>query len=165
VDQEVALFRVLERALIEALEEAKDVGYLDGWDRADGDVPSVASHPQNAAQAARAVPSREQRASRVILCGSLAYLDSIDHSWASAQLVPYLAWDQPQAATMWGSRAFDRLGSAQLFNSLKTDMLEAFEKPAMSDHDLEGLMVHLLTHSLRAQATRGERVHFVGCRN
>ena len=48
VDQEVALFRVLERALIEALEEAKDVGYLDGWDRADGDVPSVASHPQNA---------------------------------------------------------------------------------------------------------------------
>jgi hypothetical protein len=82
---------------------------------------------------------------RVILCGSLAYLDSIDHSWASAQLVPYLAWDQPQAATMWGSRAFDRVGSAQLFNSLKTDMLEAFEKPAMSDHDLEGLMVHLLT--------------------
>ena len=47
-DSEVALFRVLERALVEALEQANDVGYLDGWDRADGDVPSVASHPQNA---------------------------------------------------------------------------------------------------------------------
>jgi hypothetical protein len=82
---------------------------------------------------------------RLILGRSLAYLDSIDHSWASAQLIPYLAWDQPQAATMWRSRASDHPGTAQLFNSLKTAMLEAFEKPVMSDHDLEGLMAQMLT--------------------
>jgi len=48
LDQEVALFRMLDRTLTEALEEASDAGFLDGWDRASGDVPSVAGHPQNA---------------------------------------------------------------------------------------------------------------------
>ena len=48
LDQELALFRVLERGLVEALEEASDVGYLDNWDRASWDVPSIANHPQNA---------------------------------------------------------------------------------------------------------------------
>ena len=47
-DQEIALFRTLDRALIDALEEAADVGFLDGWDRASRDVPSVADHAQNA---------------------------------------------------------------------------------------------------------------------
>jgi hypothetical protein len=48
LDQEVALFRVLERALTDALEEASDVGFLERPDRANWDVPSVAAHPQNA---------------------------------------------------------------------------------------------------------------------
>jgi hypothetical protein len=48
IDQEVALFRVLERALADALEEARDVGYLEKPDRASWDVPSIADHPQNA---------------------------------------------------------------------------------------------------------------------
>ena len=48
LDQEMALFRVLERGLVEALEEASDVGYIDNWDRASWDVPSIADHPQNA---------------------------------------------------------------------------------------------------------------------
>jgi hypothetical protein len=48
LEQELALFRVLERALVEALEEASEVGFLEGWDRASGDVPSVARHAQNA---------------------------------------------------------------------------------------------------------------------
>jgi hypothetical protein len=48
LEPEVALFGTLNRALIETLEEAADVGFLDGWDRASGDVPSVAQHPQNA---------------------------------------------------------------------------------------------------------------------
>jgi hypothetical protein len=39
LDQEVALFRVLERGLIEALEEAADVGHLGSWDRVNSDVP------------------------------------------------------------------------------------------------------------------------------
>ncbi len=47
LEQEVALFRALDRGLLDALEEAEDVGYLDGWDRASFNVPSVADHPQN----------------------------------------------------------------------------------------------------------------------
>lgn len=47
-DQEIALFRTLDRALLDALEEAQDVGLLDGWDATNFDVPSVARHPQNA---------------------------------------------------------------------------------------------------------------------
>lgn len=47
LEYEIALFRALDRALIDALEEAEDVGYLDGWDRASAKVPSVADHPQN----------------------------------------------------------------------------------------------------------------------
>jgi hypothetical protein len=48
LDAEVALFRVLERGLNEALEEAMDVGFLGRGDPASDDVPSVAPHPQNA---------------------------------------------------------------------------------------------------------------------
>jgi hypothetical protein len=47
-DRELELFRTLERALAESLEEASDVGYLEGWDRCSRDVPSVARHAQNA---------------------------------------------------------------------------------------------------------------------
>lgn len=48
LEGDVNLFRTLERAFLEALEEASDVGYMEGLDRASMDVPSVASHPQNA---------------------------------------------------------------------------------------------------------------------
>ncbi len=48
LEQEVALFRTLDRTLTAVLEEAADAGFLDGWDRASGDVPSVAPHTQNA---------------------------------------------------------------------------------------------------------------------
>jgi hypothetical protein len=48
LDEEIALFRTLDHTLTEVLEEAADAGFLDGWDRASGDVPSVARHPQNA---------------------------------------------------------------------------------------------------------------------
>lgn len=47
-DQEIALFRTLDRALFDALEEAQDIGFLTSWDRASYDVPSVATHAQNA---------------------------------------------------------------------------------------------------------------------
>lgn len=47
-EQEIALFRTLDRVLLDALEEAQDAGVLDGWDRASYDVPSVAVHDQNA---------------------------------------------------------------------------------------------------------------------
>jgi hypothetical protein len=48
VEKEIPLVRTLDRALVDALEEALDLGLLDGWDRSSYDVPSVAAHPQNA---------------------------------------------------------------------------------------------------------------------
>lgn len=44
----IELIRTLERTLTDALEQAQEVGFLDGWDRSDSDVPSVAPHQQNA---------------------------------------------------------------------------------------------------------------------
>ena len=85
---------------------------------------------------------------RVILCRSLAYLESIDPDWASSHLMPFLEWEQPHATAMWHSRAFDHTGTARLFNAVKTRLLQTFEQPGMSDNDLEGLMAQLLTIAL-----------------
>ncbi|MCZ4109310.1 SIR2 family protein [Brevundimonas diminuta] len=41
------LIGMLDRALVDALEQAEGVGFLSGWDRSDHDVPSVAQHGQN----------------------------------------------------------------------------------------------------------------------
>ena len=46
--QEIALFRTLDRAMLDAFEEAQDAGLFDDWDRTSHNVPSVAPHPQNA---------------------------------------------------------------------------------------------------------------------
>jgi len=81
---------------------------------------------------------------RATLCRALAYLESIDHEWAHTHLVPCLMWDQPNAAEMWHARSYDRLGSAQLFNALRRPMLQSFERPEMSDNDLERFMAQLL---------------------
>jgi hypothetical protein len=48
IEHEVALFRTLDRALLDAMEEAVDLGLLNDWDTPSGNVPSVATHPQNA---------------------------------------------------------------------------------------------------------------------
>ncbi len=44
---EERLLRALCRGIEEALEEARDVDYVNGLDRSSFDVPSVADHPQN----------------------------------------------------------------------------------------------------------------------
>ncbi|MBW6401863.1 SIR2 family protein [Roseomonas sp. HJA6] len=44
---EERLLRTLCRGIEEALEEARDADYLNGFDRSSFDVPSVADHPQN----------------------------------------------------------------------------------------------------------------------
>lgn len=41
------LLQALERTLLDALDNAEDVGFTVGYDRSDSDVPSVANHEQN----------------------------------------------------------------------------------------------------------------------
>jgi SIR2-like protein len=48
LEHEIALFGTLDRVMLEALEEAEDIGLVEDWDRTSYDVPSVARHPQNA---------------------------------------------------------------------------------------------------------------------
>lgn len=48
LDAGLALFRTLDRSLIEALEQASDLGMTGGWDRPSRDIPSIAKHHQNA---------------------------------------------------------------------------------------------------------------------
>lgn len=47
VEDSLALFRTLDRSLINALEQASDLGKTGDWDAPSRDVPSVAKHPQN----------------------------------------------------------------------------------------------------------------------
>jgi hypothetical protein len=83
---------------------------------------------------------------RVLLTRSLAYLEAIDPDWVAAKLIPHLAWDQAGAAALWRARAMDQIGSPRLFNAVAPATLEAFEH--LSDRDLEGLIVQLLTLAL-----------------
>jgi NAD-dependent SIR2 family protein deacetylase len=104
-------------------------------------------------------PGQSGLFARVVLVGSLAYLDSVDHQWVSQELIPYLGWDHPQAAAMWKSRAYDHnIGSARLFNALKSAMLETFEHSNMSDRDLENFMAQLLSIALAHK--RGEALDY-----
>ncbi|MBU6527983.1 SIR2 family protein [Methylocystis sp. MJC1] len=82
---------------------------------------------------------------RATLCRFLAYLEATDPDWVLSQMLPFLSWDQPHAASLWRSRAFDNIGTARLFNATKTLMLEAFVRPGLGDDELEGLMTQLLT--------------------
>jgi hypothetical protein len=48
IDDKAALFRSLERALMDSFEEALDAKFISDFDRASWNVPSVAPHSQNA---------------------------------------------------------------------------------------------------------------------
>lgn len=47
VEDSLALFRTLDRSLLNALEQASDLGKTGDWDAPSRDVPSVAKHAQN----------------------------------------------------------------------------------------------------------------------
>ena len=47
LEDSLALFRTLDRSLINALEQASDLGKTGDWDAPSRDVPSVAKHAQN----------------------------------------------------------------------------------------------------------------------
>ena len=81
---------------------------------------------------------------RVQLVSSLAYLESIDPSWAATKLVPCLSWDRPYAAAMWDAFAHGRnVGTPRLFNAIKKSMLDAFARSDLGDHASEALISQL----------------------
>ena len=81
---------------------------------------------------------------RVQLVSSLAYLESIDPSWAATKLVPCLSWDKPYAAAMWDAFAHGRnVGTPRLFNAIKKSMLDAFARSDLGDHASEALISQL----------------------
>ena len=77
---------------------------------------------------------------RVFLAQHLAYLDWVDPAWAAEKLVPRFAWTDPDAAALWQARAFDQIGSASLFNSLKPVFLEALARQSLSIKESERLV-------------------------
>ena len=86
-------------------------------------------------------PGRAGLLARVLLGRSLAYIESIDPSWAATNLVPCLSWDRPHAAAMWGAFAGGgHVGTPRLFNAVKAPMLDAFAQRGLGEHDLEALV-------------------------
>jgi NAD-dependent SIR2 family protein deacetylase len=81
---------------------------------------------------------------RVHLMQRLGDWDLISPEWTARFLLPLLEWSHPEAPAMWRAYAPGRIGTARLFNGLKPAMIRAFERPDMSDHDLEGLIGRLL---------------------
>ena len=116
---------------------------------ADKHLPPNSGFPSEcSSRLARAASAagRNGLLARALLMRSLAYIESIDHKWAETYLMPGLTSDQPFAGAMWVSFAGGgHIGTARLFNAVKARMLEAFAQPTMADHDLEGLMIQLLT--------------------
>ncbi len=90
-------------------------------------------------------PGQTGLLARVLLARSLAYVDTVDPTWAAANIIPRLSWNNPEASALWHARARDGTGSPRLFNGLKVAMLQAFEQETLSNHDLEGLMEQLLS--------------------
>jgi NAD-dependent SIR2 family protein deacetylase len=82
---------------------------------------------------------------RVYLMRALAYFDAIDAGWTEAHLQPLLAWDQPESLALWKSYSQGQTGSARLFNTLKSGLLQAFERHDLSDHEYEGLVAQILS--------------------
>jgi SIR2-like domain len=93
-------------------------------------------------------PDRPGLLARVFLMRDLAYLYDVDPAWTLAKLVPRLAWTQPDAAVLWEARVQGRVGTAPLFNALKSAFLEIFEKSDAPRREIEGLVVHLLQAAL-----------------
>jgi hypothetical protein len=82
---------------------------------------------------------------RIYVVRELAYLDAIDSAWTSANLTGRLSWEHSEALPLWRSYAHGRVGSPKLFNSLKSQVLSAFERQRLSDDEHEGLISRLLS--------------------
>jgi len=85
---------------------------------------------------------------RVALSQRLDYLDRVDAAWTAEKLVPRFAWTDPDAAALWHARAYDGIGSPELFNALKRAFLQIFPRRDLSRQQLEGLVGHLLQAAL-----------------
>jgi hypothetical protein len=88
---------------------------------------------------------------RVQIMQNLAYVEHVDPTWASENLIPRLAWTSDEAAVLWRANAYDRLGSSRLFNAVKKDLLIAAALPDLSHLEAETLAGRLFQVALRHQ--------------
>jgi len=93
-------------------------------------------------------PGKPGLLARVALSQRLDYLDRVDAAWTAEKLVPRFAWTDPDAAALWHARAYDGIGSPELFNALKRAFLQIFPRRDLSRQQLEGLVGHLLQAAL-----------------
>lgn len=85
---------------------------------------------------------------RVQIMQNLAYVEYIDPSWAAENLIPRLKWHSEEAAVLWRANAYDRLGSARLFNAVKNDLLIAAALPDLNHLEAETLAGRLFQVAL-----------------
>lgn len=81
---------------------------------------------------------------RVFLARDLAYLYAVDSSWTAENLLPRFDWTHPDAPSLWRARSAGKVGSPQLFKTLKSAFLAAFQRRDGLAPDLVGLVDHLL---------------------
>jgi hypothetical protein len=95
---------------------------------------------------------------RVLIAERLNYLNVIDPDWAHQNLIPKLEWDHDEAKALWQGYARSRIGTANVFNRLKSTMLEAIEKRKLGDDELESILANLV--SVAIWHHRGEGAEF-----
>lgn len=74
----------------------------------------------------------------------MAFFDEVDPGWTARALLPCLSWEKPDAGALWQARVQGEIGSARLFNALKTDFLSAFRHNIASGRQAGNLAYHLL---------------------
>lgn len=92
---------------------------------------------------------------RVYFASTLSYLHAIAPDWTEAEMLPRFQEDHPEALAMWKANAYDRMGSAVLFNALKAPMLAILPRPELSDERAGSLSSRLLEVLVRHQAGAG----------
>lgn len=92
---------------------------------------------------------------RLLLAESLAYLHQTDPVWTNAHMVPRFRWSHGEAPYMWHGYARGHVGNAELFSSLKEDLLLAFDRNELSDDDLDNLASNLVSVAFWHQNNEG----------
>ena len=82
---------------------------------------------------------------RVALARSVALLHKIDPRWTEHNILPRMSWSHSEAPVLWRAYGHGNLGSARLFNKLKSRMLAAFDSQDLPSAELEVFVSKLLS--------------------